>query len=151
MGPNSLRSEELMTQVDRHAVVPIGDGHVLRLVPVVVAGIVAEHLKRAVLRNRFTDRVLQRLDIAQIAGNEERRSVTISVYCSGKLTATLLGDIDESDPAALGAEVPHQAFADAARPAGDEHTSASEARIAGVGHKVVAGISAHRELRKRRS
>ena len=69
-----LRGEELVAQVHRHALVPVIDGDILDLVPIVVGGVVDQHADGPVLLGRGLDRLAQILDVAQVDMDEIRRA-----------------------------------------------------------------------------
>lgn len=64
-----------MTEIDRHAVVPIGDRYLFALMAIVIAGVVAQYADcTLVCGNRF-DGGTQRVYVAEIATDEAWRRV----------------------------------------------------------------------------
>src|SRR4029077_9047186 len=120
LGTHGLGCEELMAQIDRHALVPIVHRHILGAVAVVVAGVVHEYTDRPMLALRRRDGRAQILDLAQIAGDEIWGALTLGRDAGNQGPGWLLGQIHEGDARALRREVFHQTFADAAAATADE-------------------------------
>src|SRR5206468_1826064 len=100
-----LGSEELVLEVDRHAVVPISGGYVGGPVAVVVAGIVDQYLDRSFLVPRLCDRRLQPADIPEVEGNEARPPMAARGDALDQGLRWLLLQVDEGDARPLRGEV----------------------------------------------
>lgn len=68
-----LRREELVPQIDLHAILPVVDGDVRDLVAIVIGGVVDEHTDRSVLLPDAGDCRLERGNDPEVGVNEPRR------------------------------------------------------------------------------
>jgi hypothetical protein len=134
--PYRLGGEELVAQIDRHAVVPVGHRDVLGAVPVVVAGIVDERADRPVAGRHLGHRGAQALDIAQVAFDVARPGMAARGDPLDQGPRGLGRKVDEGDARTLGAEMLDQALADAGAAAGDEDNAVAQA---GIGREVAVG------------
>ena len=100
-----LGGEELVPQVHREPLVPVLGRHALERVALVVGGVVDQDRDRAVGVGRGSDRRAQRLDVAQVARQEQRRRQRPRRPAPRRsCLAAVAVDVDEGDLAALLAE-----------------------------------------------
>jgi hypothetical protein len=69
---NGLCREELMPQIDGNAGVPTRYGDIVHVMAMIVRCVVDENPDRTEMRSNAFDRRLQRADVAQVAGDEQR-------------------------------------------------------------------------------
>src|SRR5450631_1128747 len=128
-GHDGLHGKKVVTKVDGEALVPVFGRNVFDLVPVVARCVVDEHVDRTELGCDGSKRRTQRRDIAQIAA-----VITDGRGCEprDKRDRGFVGDVAESDPAALPGKTRDDRRADTGPAARHEHGLAGEA---GVRHR----------------
>jgi hypothetical protein len=125
----SLRHKELMAQIDRHALVPIGGRHIGHAVTIVIGGIVDDDVDAAQLRLDLRHHRLNGFDVTQIAAVEMGLEGGIRAKALCHRRASFLSDIAESDMRALRHEGFDETLTDAAGAAADEDALALQAGI----------------------
>ena len=121
-----LHGEELMAQIDRHALVPVVGGDALDRMALVMGSVVDQDRDRSVGVGRFASiGVSLRASMSRRSqGRNSRRRVTVRLDL--RLTSASLGslrDVDEGDLGALGREPADDRGTDAGAAAGDEDRS----------------------------
>jgi hypothetical protein len=127
-GDYRLGGEELVPQIDRDPLVPIGGGDVLDPMPVVVGGVVDQHGDVAVSGRHFRNGRLQRLDVPQIAADEAGLRAFDPELTAQGLSCLRL-DVEKRHPRPLAAELADEAGADPRSAARDQHGTTAQARI----------------------
>ncbi len=130
-----LDGKEEVLEIDRHALVPIGRGHIGPFVPLVMRGIVDENAGRAMAGREPGNGRPQRLGVGDVARGEGHLGA-VRPKLLGKRRAGVGGEVDKSDPRTLGREGAHHGSADARGTARDDHGAARKAWICGRHHGV---------------
>ena len=135
---HGLRRKNVMPQVQRQPFIPVLRAKLFERVPVVARRVVDEHRDGAEFGLHGGERTAQRGDVAHVA-------VVIARPRRGELlhqgSRGFIGDVAESDSAALLNKSRDNRCADAGRPARHEHRSVGEARVAGRGVRCRHGAS----------
>ncbi|PIL13613.1 hypothetical protein P775_27005 [Puniceibacterium antarcticum] len=92
--------------------------------PLVVGGIVHQHADRPLHLRHLCNGPLQRLDIGDIAGHEQRRTAIFRLHLRDKISRVRA--LHKPDPGALRQKAFAQRRADPRSAAGDEHRRALE-------------------------
>ena len=115
-----LRGEELVPQIDVHRAVPVLRRHLVDRLAVIVGGVVDQHGDRPERGPHARDRRPQRLDVGEVAADEERRMRGAPKGSPTSASRRFAVDVDEGDLRALAGEGLDDRRADAGSAAGDE-------------------------------
>ena len=90
-----------MPQVGGDALIPVVGADCVELVPIVAGGVVEQHVDPAEQRACFPDRAHERVDVAQVAGDERG-----AIDPRGQFAPRRFVDVEKGDPGPL----PREAF-----------------------------------------
>ena len=121
--------EELMAQVDRHALVPVLGRDLLESATIIVRRVVDEDAHGAQSVLHLAQRALQGIDVAQVAGQEERRLARAIAKLRHECASRLFGHVEEGDTAALSYEVAHEGLTYPGRTTGDEDDALTQVGV----------------------
>ena len=107
-----LGSEELVLEIDGHALVPIRFRHVEHGMAIVVRGVVDEHVAAAQPVDHTGERVRIAIDLRDVAAFEHGRDGRVLQAIDQRLAGLFL-HVHEGDGAALAGETFDQPFSDA--------------------------------------
>ncbi|MGF6873963.1 hypothetical protein OKW35_003435 [Paraburkholderia sp. MM5477-R1] len=124
-----------MAQIHRDTVVPVARGELADFVPVVVAGVVDEHVDRARRIDDCGEGVFDRFDIFQVAAAEQRRMLRVAKRFLQR-ERIVLGDVEEEHARALLRERLDDRGADPAAAAGHDDGFVRQTWIGCVRHQI---------------
>jgi hypothetical protein len=120
---------QLMAKIDVQALIPILGRHVLKRMPIVVAGIVDEDVNPPEGLGKVRDHRLKIGQIGEVAVTIERDIRRVGTQARDQGLAGIVRNVDESDATSLCDEGFHETFADTGTAPRDENPLARKARI----------------------
>src|ERR1700694_3393036 len=125
-----LRREEHVPQVHRNSLIPVCRRNLVHRVAVVVPRIIDEHSNVAQFHADFFDSSLQRGNVPEVAGDEERRRSRLFPNLSDQRPARFLRNIHERNARPLTGEAARERRTNPAPPTRNKHRFVSEASVA---------------------